>query len=146
MSEITRETRSAMMAAVHSKGTEPEMVVRRLAHHLGYRFRIHGTLPGSPDIVFPSRRKVIFVHGCFWHRHTCKTGQRTVRTRPEFWERKFARNTARDVRNVAELRRSGWEALTIWECELNNKRDLVARLTTFLGPPGSSPKLTYSGT
>jgi DNA mismatch endonuclease (patch repair protein) len=135
----TTPERSALMAAVHSKNTGPELFVRRLAHRLGYRFRVHGRrLPGRPDIVFPSRHKVIFVHGCFWHRHSCKTGQRVVKTRQEFWTAKFERNIARDARTELELMKRGWKTLIIWECEIDRERDLAKKLRTFLGPTQDS--------
>ena len=143
MAQIRPEQRSAMMRAVPSQGTEPELVVRRLAHRLGYRFRVHGRhLPGTPDLVFASRRKVIFVHGCFWHRHSCETGRRAIRTRSDFWEKKFARNVARDSRIMAALEGDGWQALILWECELGDSAKLARRLTSFLGPVGKVTRVS----
>ena len=111
------DRRSAVMRAVRGKDTAPELVVRRLAHGLGYRFRLHRKdLPGKPDLVFPSRRKVIFVHGCFWHRHGCPRGRSTPTTRRAFWEAKFAANVAHDRRNERRLRALGWGVMTVWEC------------------------------
>ncbi|MFD1702847.1 very short patch repair endonuclease [Methylopila henanensis] len=128
----TPERRSAVMRAVKGRDTGPEMAVRRAAHALGYRFRLHRKdLPGRPDLVFPSRRKAIFVHGCFWHGHDCARGARTPKTNADYWRAKIARNMARDERVKAELAALGWETLTIWECEL--KRDLADRLAVFLG-------------
>jgi DNA mismatch endonuclease, patch repair protein len=127
---------SARMSRIRGKDTKPEISVRKLAHGLGYRFRLHGRdLPGSPDLVFPSRRKAIFVHGCFWHRHDCPTGQRVMLTRVAYWEAKFRRTKARDTRKEAELRHLGWDILVLWECQLRDERDLAARLRDYLGPP-----------
>jgi DNA mismatch endonuclease (patch repair protein) len=125
---------SARMSRIRGKNTKPEIKLRKLAHHLGYRFRLHRRdLPGSPDLVFPARRKAIFVHGCFWHQHDCPTGQRAMRTRTAYWEAKFARNRARDARKEAELQRLGWEVLTIWECQMGDERSLAEQLVSFLG-------------
>jgi DNA mismatch endonuclease, patch repair protein len=141
VAQIEPQIRSRMMAAVRQKDTGPEIVTRKLLHRLGYRYRVHGKgLPGKPDIVFPSQRKVIFIHGCFWHRHTCHTGSRAVRTRSAFWKAKFARNQARDLRNEKELKHDGWESLTIWECETCDQSVLAKRLIAFLGLRGSSKR------
>jgi DNA mismatch endonuclease, patch repair protein len=127
---------SARMSHIRGKNTKPEITVRRLAFRLGYRFRLHRRdLPCSPDLVFPSRRKVIFVHGCFWHRHNCPTGQRAMLTRSAYWEAKFRRTRARDMRQEAELRHLGWEILVLWECQVRDEPNLVPRLNLFLGPP-----------
>jgi DNA mismatch endonuclease, patch repair protein len=127
---------SARMSRIRGKDTKPEIGVRRIAHRLGYRFRLHRReLPGSPDLVFPSRHKVIFVHGCFWHRHDCPTGQRAMLTRAAYWEGKFRRTQARDLRKEAELRNLGWHVLVLWECQLRDERALALRLVDFLGPP-----------
>jgi DNA mismatch endonuclease (patch repair protein) len=111
------------------------MVVRRLVHALGYRFRLHRRdLPGSPDLAFPVRRKVIFVHGCFWHRHTdpsCKLA-RMPKSRPEFWGPKLEGNRTRDERDLRALSAMGWNALEVWECELKSKDELARRITDFL--------------
>jgi DNA mismatch endonuclease (patch repair protein) len=121
------------MAKVHGKDTAPELFVRRTAHSLGYRFRIHrADLPGCPDLVFPSRRKVIFVHGCFWHRHKgCKRAS-VPQARQKFWLEKFASNVARDKRNIAALIEAGWDVLVLWECRLRDKDSVVRELRTFL--------------
>lgn len=112
------------MARIGPRDTKPEMVVRRLLHAIGRRFRLHRRdLPGTPDIVFPKSRKAIFVHGCFWHRHESCAKATTPKTRVEFWQEKFDRNMARDKRKEAELRAVGWDVTTVWECET---RDLVA--------------------
>lgn len=133
MTDETQEARSAIMRAIRSKDTAPEMIVRRTAHALGYRFRLHKRdLPGKPDLVFPGRRKVIFVHGCFWHQHQCPTGGRIPSTNRDFWIAKFRKNKSRDARNQSELRDLGWQVLVIWECELHNQDALAARIKGFL--------------
>lgn len=113
--------RSALMARIRGKNTKPEILVRKFVSRLGYRYRLHGKgLPGTPDLVFPQRRKVIFVHGCFWHRHkNCKKAT-TSKTRTEFWSKKFADNKKRDRAKVAQLKRAGWDCLIVWECETND--------------------------
>jgi DNA mismatch endonuclease, patch repair protein len=122
----TPEQRTRNMAAIRGKDTKPEMVVRRLVHRLGYRFRLHRRdLPGTPDIVFPSRRKAIFVHGCFWHCHDCKYGSVRTKANAEFWRKKRTGNVARDVRNLSELAKQGWKILVLWECSLKDKRARV---------------------
>ena len=121
------------MQAVRSKDTRPEMVVRRLVHSLGYRYRLHRRdLPGVPDLVFPSRRKIIFVHGCFWHGHHCKNGTRLPKSNRDYWVPKIARNAERDREHLAELARLRWAVLSIWECELGDKARLEERLIEFL--------------
>lgn len=131
----TDPKRSAIMRAVRSKDTAPEMVVRRLAHRLGFRFRLHRKdLPGSPDLVFPSRRKVVLVHGCFWHGHSCSRGARQPKANSDYWQAKIVRNVDRDVRNTSALNQAGWEVLIVWECDtLKGKREkLAAELKEFL--------------
>jgi len=121
------------MAAVRSQDTGPELEVRRIVHRLGYRYRLYvGTLPGRPDLVFPARRKVIFVHGCFWHRHRKCRYTTSPKTFKKFWEAKFAANVARDHRNVRNLKRIGWAVLTVWQCELKKSKRLSRRLNDFL--------------
>jgi len=123
------------MSRIRGKDTKPEMVVRRLVHALGYRFRLHRReLPGCPDLVFAGRRKVIFVHGCFWHRHQCKYGKPMPRTRPEFWQKKLEGNKARDTRNRRALRRLGWEVLVVWGCQTRPEKieKLTRRIVKFL--------------
>ena len=120
------------MSRIGSKNTAPEMVVRRLLHAMGYRFRLHRKdLPGTPDIVLPKLRKAIFVHGCFWHAHGCRIGQ-PPKSRPEFWEPKLARNKARDAEKSAALRAADWDVLTIWQCEIKDVAALESRLDAFL--------------
>ena len=129
----TEASRSALMGRIGSKNTAPELIVRRLLHSLGYRFRLHRKdLPGTPDIVLPARRKAIFVHGCFWHAHGCRIGQ-PPKSRPEFWEPKLARNRARDEENSRDLEHAGWDVLTVWQCETKDKATLADLLEKFLG-------------
>ncbi|RXF75605.1 very short patch repair endonuclease [Hansschlegelia zhihuaiae] len=133
---MTDPARSAVMRAVKGRDTGPEMKVRRAAHALGYRFRLHRRdLPGSPDLVFPSRSKIVFVHGCFWHGHDCPRGARAPKANADYWRAKIARNVARDARVRGELAELGWETLTIWECELKAAGSLDARLSAFLEAP-----------
>lgn len=121
------------MAAVHSMDTAPEMVVRRIVHRLGYRYRLHvRQLPGCPDLVFPSRHKAIFVHGCFWHRHARCRYASFPKTRKKFWRTKFDSNIARDRRARRELKRMEWDVLTIWQCELKKTGKLTELLDDFL--------------
>ncbi len=123
------------MARVGQKNTKPELIVRRLLHGLGYRYRLHKkNLPGTPDICFPSRKKVIFVHGCFWHRHKGCRRTTTPKTRTTFWEEKFRQNVARDRRKIEALHQLGWNALVLWECETEDKSKLESRLIDFLSP------------
>lgn len=111
------------MRAIRGKDSKPEMLVRRFIHSLGYRYRLHRRdLPGCPDIVFLSLRKVIFVHGCFWHRHNCRKGRSVPATRREFWRKKLGKNKLRDKRNVRDLKRLGWRVLQIWECQVSERR------------------------
>jgi DNA mismatch endonuclease (patch repair protein) len=125
--------RSENMRAIHNRDTQPEMAVRSLVHRLGYRFRLHRQdLPGTPDLVFPARRKVIFVHGCFWHAHACKPGL-TPNSNRGFWLPKLQQNKARDKRNLKALTQLGWAALVIWQCELKDGGKVGARVARFLG-------------
>jgi DNA mismatch endonuclease, patch repair protein len=131
---LTREQRSARMGLVKGKNTRPEVVVRRAVWTLGYRYRLHSpSMPGKPDIVLPRMRKVIFVHGCFWHRHPGCARTRTPRTRVPFWTRKFEENVLRDRSVRAKLARAGWRSLVIWECVSENPTALARRLLAFLG-------------
>ncbi len=136
MDTFSAQDRSRIMAAVRSTDTTPELVVRKLAHSLGYRFRLHRKdLPGCPDLVFPSRRKVIFVHGCFWHQHTCKRGARIPSSGREYWGRKLARNSTRGRRVRRQLSMLGWSVMVVWECKTVAKRRerLARRIQRFLG-------------
>ena len=139
MDHVDRASRSLNMAAVHSKDTGPEVAVRRIVHRLGYRYRLHvRSLPGSPDLVFPSRRKVVFVHGCFWHRHPKGPRASSPKTQREFWESKFCANVKRDRNARRELKRMDWAVLTVWACELKRPDRLTQRLTDFLSHPQTS--------
>ena len=130
---VSPEVRSRIMAQVKSKGMKPEMKVRRLLHGLGYRYRLHRKdLPGQPDLVFSSRRKVVFVNGCFWHKHAGCPRVRIPATNRDYWVAKLERNRARDERNVALLKESGWATITVWECQLTNIEDVTERLVDFL--------------
>ena len=135
MDTLTQEQRSALMARIRGVDTKPELFVRRALHGQGYRFRLHGRgLPGKPDIVFKKRKRAVFVHGCFWHRHGCK---RTThpKSRQDYWQDKFAKNVARDRRNAALLADDGWDVFVAWECEVDSDETLLQRLMEFLGPP-----------
>lgn len=135
MSDVhTPEQRTRNMKAIRGRDTKPEMRVRSLAHRLGYRFRLHRKgLPGRPDLVFPGLKKVIFVHGCFWHQHPgCRYATRP-RTREAFWAGKLDGNRARDLKQIAELERLGWEVLVIWECQTKDEDALRDQIRRFLG-------------
>ena len=137
---MTDPQRSAVMRAVKGRDTGPEMAVRRAAHALGFRFRLHRKdLPGSPDLVFPRRRLAVFVNGCFWHGHDCARGARMPKTNADYWRAKIARNVARDERVRGELEALGWRAVTLWECELKDRQALPEKLRRILGeaPTGS---------
>ena len=135
--ERTDPKRSWLMSRVRGKNTSPEMRVRSMLHKRGYRYRLHSdSLPGRPDIVFPSRKTVIFIHGCFWHRHEGCSKTTTPRTRRQFWQEKFDQNVERD-RNVRRtLRKLGWKVITVWECETFNADKLLGFLVRVLGSPG----------
>lgn len=129
-------SRSKTMRAVRSCNTKPEIAVRKLVHSLGCRFRLHSAdLAGRPDIVLPKRKAVIFVHGCFWHGHTCKRGARQPKTNSEYWIRKIAGNVARDHRVANELTEAGWAVHIVWECELKHPQQLEAKLREALCGP-----------
>jgi DNA mismatch endonuclease (patch repair protein) len=126
--------RSAIMRAVKSRDTSPERIVRKLLSACGYRYRLHSkVLSASPDIVFPGRKKAIFVHGCFWHGHHCKRGARVPKTNADYWQRKIARNQLRDARQISRLRRAGWKVKIVWECQLH-RPNLMKSLRRFVGP------------
>ncbi|WP_338031172.1 very short patch repair endonuclease [Cupriavidus oxalaticus] len=130
---LTPQQRSERMSRIRSRDTKPEMCIRRLVHGMGYRYRLHRRgVPGTPDLVFSSRKKVIFVHGCFWHLHGC-THYKMPQTRREFWLKKLEANVQRDQRVLLELANLGWESLVIWECELRDVASLRNRIVDFLG-------------
>jgi DNA mismatch endonuclease (patch repair protein) len=132
---LTRMERSERMSRVRNRDTKPEMVIRRLLHRLGFRYRLHDKrLPGAPDLVFRSRRKVIFIHGCFWHRHSdpsCKLA-RMPKSKLDFWGPKLEGNRKRDLRIQSELEVIGWKYLIVWECELGHKEQLENKVRAFL--------------
>jgi len=132
MDKLSIEERSNLMSRVRSQDSAAEMTVRKAVHRLGYRYRLHvRSLPGCPDLVFRSRKKIIFVHGCFWHSHSCRAGRNRPASKRGYWEDKLNRNAARDRSNAARLRRDGWKILSIWECQVRNE-NLSRRLKTFL--------------
>ena len=134
MDTLTPQQRSKNMRQIRGKGMKPELEVRRIVHRLGYRFRLHQSkLPGKPDLVFSSRRKIIFVHGCFWHHHNstkCKLS-RVPKSNLDYWSHKLSSNVKRDAEHRTALKTSGWRVLTIWECEID-RGDLIKRVTRFL--------------
>jgi len=130
---LTPEQRRRAMRAVRARNTTPELVVRSFLHSQGFRYRIHRSdLPGTPDIVFPTRRKVVNIHGCFWHGHECRKGT-LPKTRSDFWSAKIARNKERDAAAEVGLEKLGWKVLIIWECELVDLNRVGRRLKKFLG-------------
>lgn len=133
MDTLTPSERSTRMSLVRSKDTKPELIVRSLVHGMGFRYRLHDpSLPGKPDLVFPKSRKIIFVHGCFWHRHgTCKN-TRWPKSRLDFWKPKLEQNHDRDRATQKALGRLGWRVLVIWECQITNEPRLSKRLQRFL--------------
>ncbi len=131
--KVSPEVRSRIMAQVKSKGMKPEMTVRRLLHGLGYRYRLHrADLPGRPDLVFSSRRKIVFVNGCFWHYHPDCERVRIPATNRDYWLAKLERNRDRDGRNLSLLEESGWSVMTTWECQLRDLNTATERLVAFL--------------
>ena len=125
----TPEQRSRNMAAIRSRNTKPEMIVRRMLCEIGLRYRLHRTnLPGKPDIVMPGRKVAIFVHGCFFHMHKCRYGRVVPATNAQFWQTKRSSNALRDKRNSRQLRKLGWVVLTLWECETKNPEKLRRKL------------------
>lgn len=132
---VTPARRSEIMSRIRGKGTKPELLVRSLAHRLGFRFRLHvRRLPGSPDLVFPSRQIVLFVHGCFWHRHKGCPYCYVPKSNIQFWREKFEKNVLRDERVRTGLEEMGWRVAVIWECETADSNSLRKRLKELLGP------------
>jgi DNA mismatch endonuclease, patch repair protein len=144
---ISAERRSALMRRVRQRDTDPELVVRRVAHALGYRFRLHRRdLPGTPDIVFPKYRVALFVHGCFWHRHNGCVRATTPKTRRDYWLPKFEANVERDRRKAMALTEAGWRVAVLWECETLDKRALEYRIARlFHSSEASSPSKRKGG-
>src|SRR5262245_59290827 len=133
MDTLTPTERSERMSRVRGKDTKVEMAVRRIVHGLGYRYRLHGSgLPGKPDLVFRSRRSVIFIHGCFWHRHPGCRLARLPKSRLDFWIPKLESNRERDVHNEARLIALGWRSMVVWECGINDTARLTRNLQRFL--------------
>ena len=133
MDILTKAERSARMALIRAKNTKPELAVRRLIHGMGYRYRLHGkNLPGRPDIVFASRSKVVFVHGCFWHLHRHCPYCRPPKSRRDYWEPKLENNAARDKLVRRKLARLGWRSLVIWECEIPDIDRLARKIKNYL--------------
>jgi DNA mismatch endonuclease (patch repair protein) len=133
MDNVSRRRRSEIMSRVRAKDTAPEMLVRRLVYSMGYRYRLHDrSLPGTPDLVFRKTSKLIFVHGCFWHRHTGCALARWPKSRQKFWREKLEGNLARDRKNLGRLRRAGWGVMVIWECQLSKPARLEQRIRGFL--------------
>jgi len=137
MDTVDKARRSAMMAGIRNKDTQPELRVRKIAHSLGYRYRLHRRdLPGSPDLAFPRLKKVILVHGCYWHRHPDCRYAYSPKSNTKFWQNKFRRNQERDRQTLSNLRSEGWDALVIWECETRDAAKLQARIAEHLGRVG----------
>jgi len=134
MDTLTVAERSERMSRVRSADTKVELAVRSIVHRCGYRYKLHdASLPGKPDMVFPRRHKVIFIHGCFWHRHPRCSLARLPKSRLGFWLPKLTSNRARDIRNIAKLRRAGWKVAVIWECQANKTEWVEKKLQKFLG-------------
>lgn len=139
MDNLSKKKRSKIMAAIKSFDTRPEIQVRHLVSSLGFRYRLHcSQLPGKPDLVFPSRRKVIFVHGCFWHVHRDCVLSHIPKY--EYWRQKLAKNTDRDRAVMRALTRSGWKSLVLWECELSQLDRLSRKIVRFLDPLAASKR------
>ena len=132
---LTVQQRSERMRRVRGKDTKPERAVRRIATDMGYRYRLqYSKLPGRPDLAFPGRRRVIWVHGCYWHRHDgCRLAS-TPKSHIQFWQEKFEANQSRDLKNADMVRQLGWQVLVIWQCETRNEDSVGAKIAEFLGP------------
>jgi DNA mismatch endonuclease, patch repair protein len=132
MDTVSKEVRSALMARIRSKDTNPELVVRSMLHRLGYRFRIHRRdLPGNPDIVLPRHRKIVLVHGCFWHGHSCTLASKP-KTNQDYWQQKIKRNRLRDRKVKRDLANQGWQILELWECQIRKGIGLTETLSSFI--------------
>ena len=130
---ISKFERSALMAKIKSKNTAPELAVRRIVYSLGFRYRLHQKeLPGKPDLVLRKMGKIIYVHGCFWHGHSCPAGSNRPRSNLKYWSKKLYRNKIRDKKNIRSLKRMGWDVLILWECEIKNTNSLLNKLKSFL--------------
>lgn len=132
---LTAEQRRRNMTAIKSRHTKPEIIVRSIIHRLGFRFRLHDAkLPGKPDIVLPRHRKIVLVHGCFWHMHDCRRGNVTPKTNIDYWQNKRLRNVERDRQNLKIYQKDEWKVLAIWECEIKDLPKLTAKIKRFLKP------------
>lgn len=134
MDKISSEERSENMRRIRSKDTKPEMLVRRMVYKLGYRYRLHAKLPGRPDLVFSKKKKLIFIHGCFWHQHddrNCKIS-RVPKSKIDYWLPKLEKNKKRDADNQIRLKELGWDFMIVWECQLRDKEELVKQVKGFL--------------
>ena len=141
---ISPIARSRNMARISSKNTAPEVLVRRLIWQMGLRYRLHvNHLPGKPDIVFPKKKKIILVHGCFWHMHTDCAGWRFPKSQQDYWVQKLQKNKRRDEINLKELNSLGWEVLVIWECEMKDRSQLAHRIEAFVGTQLGHPLPTH---
>ena len=139
MDRLSSEYRSWNMSRIRGRDTKPELRVRQMLHGSGYRYQLHRRdLPGTPDIVFSKRRKAIFVHGCFWHRHPGCRYAYEPKSRAEFWKSKFESNIRRDEEALTKLKEIGWESMIVWECELKDAQGLKSRLVKFVGPTSMS--------
>ena len=133
MDVLSKKQRSYCMSRIRAKDTKPEIAVRKIIHKLGFRYSLHKkNLPGCPDIVLSRHQKIIFVNGCWWHRHDCRLGRRTPKSRSEYWLPKLRKNKERQKINLQKLRRDGWKVLTVWECQTKNLSKLTHKLETFL--------------
>lgn len=134
MDILTRLQRSKRMSLIKGKDTKTELSVRQIVHRMGYRYKLHDyRLAGKPDLVFPARRKVIFIHGCFWHGHHRCAKARLPKTRKDYWVPKISKNRLRDRKVIKRLRGNNWAVLVVWECEIKDKEDLRERISSFLG-------------
>ena len=133
MDTVPADKRSEIMRRITCKDTKPEIIVRRIIHSLGFRYRLHKKeLPGKPDLVFSKRRKLMFVHGCFWHQHEGCKSSHIPKSRQDYWEPKLNRTVSRDKQNQAKLRELGWDILVIWECELREVQQIAKKIIAFL--------------
>ena len=138
MDNLKPEIRSKIMSSIQGRNTRPELLIRSTLHRLGFRFRIHRKdLPGNPDIVFPARRKAVFVDGCFWHGHECRYGHLPT-SNVRYWKKKIHNNRLRDERVRNLLRLGGWRVLAIWECEIQNRASLIKKLNRLLTRPSDN--------
>jgi DNA mismatch endonuclease (patch repair protein) len=130
---LTKEQRSFNMSRIRDKNTKPEIIIRSMIHKMGFRFRLHDkTLPGKPDIVLPRHKKIIFIHGCFWHLHNCRYGRVKPKTNADFWQAKRLSNKIRDKKNLVELKKLGWQILVVWECQIKKMPILMQKVNEFL--------------